>query len=121
LAGWRGYCLQEGPHICTETTMRLHHLFVLGTLALAPGTALAVPAYTVTDLGPGRSFSDINARGQMTGSYGTADGSQHAFLWDPVAGLRDLGTLGGSTSRGEAINANGQVTGYSATLGRTRK
>ena len=31
--------------------MRRHHLLLLGTIALAPGTALAVPAYTVTDLG----------------------------------------------------------------------
>ena len=31
--------------------MRLSHLLLLGAVALAPGTALAVPAYTVTDLG----------------------------------------------------------------------
>jgi len=31
--------------------MRRPHLLLLGTIALAPGTALAVPAYTILDLG----------------------------------------------------------------------
>ena len=31
--------------------MRRHHLLLLGTIALAPGTVLAAPVYTITDLG----------------------------------------------------------------------
>ena len=38
---------------------------------------------------------------------------QHAFIWDSVNGLRDLGTLGGDNSYAFAINASGQVTGFS--------
>jgi hypothetical protein len=51
--------------------MRRHSLFLLGTIALAPGTALAAPVYTITDLGTlGGNYSysfDINASGQVTG------------------------------------------------------
>src|SRR3569832_2334871 len=99
--------------------MRPHHLLLLGTIALAPGTALAVPAYTITDLGTfGGTFSegtDINSSGQVTGLSQTAAGISRAFLWDPATGLRDLGTLGGSTSSAGDINASGQVAGYSNT------
>src|SRR5688572_9856745 len=87
-----------------------------------PGTALAVPAYTVTDLGTlgglNSSGSGINARGQVTGTSDTAARNGHAFLWDPAAGMQDLGTLGGGgNSTGAGINARGQVTGYSTTAG----
>ena len=42
------------------------------------------------------------------------DGTRHAFLWDGTTML-DLGTLGGAESDGVAINAAGQVTGFSLT------
>jgi uncharacterized membrane protein len=64
--------------------MRPHHLLLLATLALAPDTALAVPAYTVTDLGTlGGGFSkgfDINIHGQVTGTSVTSDGSNHGEM-----------------------------------------
>ena len=96
--------------------MRWHHLLLLGTLALAPGTALAAPAYTITDLGTlGGDSSEgtgINAGGQVTGLSSTADGGRsHAFVWHPATGMRDLGTAGGTNSFGRGINAGGQVTG----------
>jgi probable HAF family extracellular repeat protein len=101
--------------------MRPCHLLLLGTVALAPGTALAVPAYTVTDLGTlGGGFSlgfDINARGQVTGLSHISTFDAHAFVWDPATGMRDLGTLGGDQSFGNGINANGQVTGSSRLAG----
>src|SRR3954466_14264414 len=100
--------------------MRRHHLLLLGTLAPAPGTALAAPAYTITDLGTlGGLYSSgtgINARGQVTGSSSTAGGYFRAFLWDPATGMRDLGTLSGHASFGTGINDRGQVTGEGQTL-----
>jgi hypothetical protein len=76
--------------------VRRHHLLLLGILALAPGTALAVPAYTVTDLGTlggGNSAGvGINVRSQVAGaSYR----ENHAFLLTPVtvAEVPEPGTL----------------------------
>ena len=50
----------------------------------------------------------------MTGSSNTADGATHAFLWDGTR-MQDLGTLGGTSSVGHAINDSGQVTGFADT------
>lgn len=41
--------------------MRPHHRLLLGTIALASGTALAVPAYTITNLG---TFGGIFSEGR---------------------------------------------------------
>jgi probable HAF family extracellular repeat protein len=56
---------------------------------------------------------------QMTGYSGSADGSNHAFLYSNGT-MSDLGTLPdlgteNSYSTGLAINDSGQVTGYSGT------
>jgi probable HAF family extracellular repeat protein len=37
----------------------------------------------------------------------------HAFVWDSVHGMRDLGTLGGRNSYALGINDSGEVVGYS--------
>jgi probable HAF family extracellular repeat protein len=102
--------------------MRPHHLLLLGILA--PGTPLAAPAYTITDLGTlGGSFSEgrgINASGQVTGWSSTADGGTGAFLWDGISmfNLNDLIAPGSGwiLGQGLAINDAGQITG-SGTIG----
>jgi hypothetical protein len=40
--------------------------------------------------------------------------TEHAFIWGEKSGMKDLGSLGGS-SYGEAVNASGQVAGYFVT------
>lgn len=103
--------------------MRRHHLLLLGTILLAPSTALAVPAYTITDLGTlggdsSQAFG-INNSGQVTGGSTIANGRSRAFIWDRATGMQDLGTLGGDISSiGTGINDSGQVTGESTTADR---
>ena len=54
----------------------------------------------------------MNARGQIVGYGLLSSGQQHAFLW--TAGiLTDLGTLGGASSSGLAIDDSGAVYGTS--------
>jgi len=74
--------------------------FAASTLLAA--LAIAQPQYTVTDLGTlggaGTSSAPlgINAFGWTTGSSNlVANGPQHAFLWNPNAGMFNLATLGG--------------------------
>src|SRR3989442_9374451 len=53
----------------------------------------------------------INAAGQVVGGANTASGHTHAFLWDAVNGMKDLGTLGAGYSSAHGINTAGQVVG----------
>ena len=96
--------------------------------ALSFTAAAHAASYTVTDLGTlggTESFgSGLNASGQVTGaSYTSGDVAYHTFLWKPTtpngaSGTKtDLGTLGGTQSFGNGINASGQVTGESSTTG----
>ena len=106
----------------------------LALITVAMGIALSLSAaagaathgtagarhWTITDLGTfgsrwtSGSAAAINERGQIVGTNGTADGKQHAFLWQN-AKMTDLGTLGGRDSGASAINARGQVVGTSLT------
>jgi probable HAF family extracellular repeat protein len=55
----------------------------------------------------------INKSGLITGDY-TNGGALNAFVTAPGGGFQNLGTLGGLTSSGFAINSSGQVAGVSS-------
>ena len=85
---------------------RTFHSFLARALGVAPllasGWASAETLYRLTDLGTlGGTQSEasaMNASGQVTGkSSVTGDASSHAFVWDGTS-MRDLGTLGGTSS-----------------------
>jgi probable HAF family extracellular repeat protein len=59
------------------------------------------------DLFPGQATA-VNRNGQIVGQSSAG----HAVLWDRTI-ITDLGTLGGSRSGAEGINAKGQVVGWS--------
>jgi len=105
----------------------------LPAAAAAAAPAAAATSYTVTDmgsLGQGESFGyGINTTGQATGlsylstTYKYSCGYPvrtctahpgHAFLYANGT-MKDLGTLGGHNSQGEAINRAGQVAGQADT------
>ena len=67
------------------------------------------------DRGSVSTPSAINESGQVIGNSLTSSGEQHAFVWDSVNGMQDLGTLGGTFSIPRAINEAGQVIGFSQT------
>jgi probable HAF family extracellular repeat protein len=59
------------------------------------------------------SVVEINASGQIIGTYITNVGESHAFLYTPGSVLRDLGTLGGDESAPTGLNDRGDVVGIS--------
>ena len=70
----------------------------------------------------------VNKRGEVVGAsslasqpfacqfYYNLSGQCHAFVWSHGT-IKDLGTLGGSSSRAEEINDSGEVAGFSALAG----
>ena len=72
------------------------------------GNLGAVPA-------PGRAWSQafgINDAGKIVGEANRSDGAGRAFQWSNGV-MRSLGTLGGQQSSATAINAVGQIVGWS--------
>lgn len=90
--------------------------------SIGPGNTsrafLFTDAAGMTDIGlPANGSSaygrDINDQGHVTGRATVSAGAR-AFRWTPGGGFLLLGTLGGSTSEGWAINGAGDVAGASA-------
>ncbi len=105
----------EGPNLVHAFLYSEGKMSDLGTL---PGGFTSV-GYAIS--GGERGRKDKREQGeeriQVTGSSGSADGSNHAFLYSNGT-MSDLGTLPNlgsqnSYSTGLAINKSGQVTGYS--------
>jgi probable HAF family extracellular repeat protein len=56
----------------------------------------------------------VSVRGQVVGQFAhSPDPPVHAFSWTAENGLVELGTLGGPFSAATAVNAKGQVVGWS--------
>ncbi len=125
--------------------MRLSRTAVLGSLLMqglamavvaSRGASAATAGYSITDLGSlgnGAKGYGINANGQVTGGSYTSQAVQvqcpprqyggqkkcyvhpeHAFLWSNGS-MNDLGTVGGLSSEGLAVNLSGEVAGWSDT------
>jgi probable HAF family extracellular repeat protein len=73
------------------------------------------PLLDLGTLGGNRSFAyGIDAASRVVGRARNVQGRFHAFLWDAVGGMVDLGTLpGGTSSTAYSINGSGQVVGES--------
>jgi hypothetical protein len=78
--------------------------------AVAPTPSRGPVGYRVIDLGAlgttGSQAIAVNGRGQVALVSGDRDGVDHALVWTPGVGLRDLGP-----GRPVAINGRGEVAG----------
>lgn len=94
-------------------------LLLSGSLLLAAAAVgFAQTAYTVTDLGTlgsnGNSVAQgVNLTGAATGAAGvTNSNSSQVFIYNNGS-MTGLGTLGGTSGIGNAINSSGEIAGYS--------
>lgn len=94
--------------------------FVTGnsTDAAGNGHAFVYSNGSMKDLEAAGNWSSgygINSDGSVVGTAEIAPGRFETFLWTPGSGLRFLGTLGGLSSYGMAINDAGLIVGNSLT------
>ncbi len=93
-------------------------------ISISPSASRATSSYRIVDLGTlggvrSAAFG-INEAGQVVGTSETADGRQHAFLYDGGS-MVDLGTLGGRTSNAYRISDAGVIVGRSETASGTER
>jgi probable HAF family extracellular repeat protein len=91
-------------------------------LIAASSLGTAQTSYTITDLGTlrGNGYSvarGVNSTAEVTGAAGAGAVSEVFFYSN--GSMTNLGTLGGASGIGNAINASGQVAGYSQDAGGT--
>src|SRR4030042_1871199 len=86
-----------GPKMAAKTYLKSKLTICAVLFLLARLTFAAPPRYEIIDLGTlgGRSSvaKAINDMGQVVGWSYKADGFNYAFLWDPINGMIDLGTI----------------------------
>lgn len=68
---------------------------------------------TLIDLPETANITVLNNQGQLAGNYKDFDGKDRGFIWDPLSGFSDIGTLGGSFTRVYDMNDLGQIVGES--------
>lgn len=100
-----------------STILRSWWQIALG-FCLCFSTAASAADWTIEDLGSlSGNYSAavaINARGQVTGSSGPANGNWHAFFYDGTNPIKSIGTLPGANgSEASGINVRGQIVGGS--------
>src|SRR5499427_378135 len=109
--------------------MRIKLARICASFVLAAGVFAVGQTYTIRDLGVLKGDNEIsgfwiNNLGDVVGCSDTQTiygypctglvAGQHALLWQPGKGMKDLGTLTGATVSGAiGLNDSGTVVGYS--------
>lgn len=77
----------------------------------------AADTYTITALGPvgGASLNEMDGSSQPTTGWAYTSGGYANAILSAGGSTTLLGTLGGNSSSGEAVNSAGQVTGWADT------
>jgi probable HAF family extracellular repeat protein len=88
----------------------LDDLLTTPHMQFSPGTQYFIGTNVLINHG-------VEDSGLAVGTFWTEDfGQQRVALYDPATGMTDIGTLGGDYAAPYAVNASGQVVGYSRTV-----
>jgi probable HAF family extracellular repeat protein len=92
-------------------------LFVLflAVLAFVLLSRRGSPQFLTYTLTPSHAMGGFNVQPLAINDHGQVVGrsAEHAFLWNEMTGITDLGALGGSRSCATAVNDSEQSTGWS--------